>query len=51
MVNYRKFYKPSSDKDPRIPKYLIYTKRFERRQYVCYSKFFDANKAKRESHE
>lgn len=51
MVKYRKFYKPSSDKEPRIPKYLVYAKCFERRQYVCYSKFFDDNKAKCESHE
>ena len=51
MINYSKFYKSSSDKEPRIPKYLAYTERSERRQYVNYSKYFDANRAKRESHE
>ncbi len=51
MINYGKFYKPSSDKEPRIPKHLAYTERSERRPYVSYSKYFDANRAKHESHE
>lgn len=51
MINYSKFYKPSSDKEPKFPKYLAYMECSERRQYVSYSKYFDANRAKHESHE
>lgn len=51
MINYGKFYKPSSDKEPKFPKCLAYIERSERRQYVSYSKYFDANRTKYESHE
>ena len=51
MINYGKFYKPSSDKEAKFPKYLAYTERSERRQYVSYSKYFDANRTKYERHE
>jgi len=51
MINYSKFYKPSSNKEPKFPKYLAYMERSERRQYVSYSKYFDVNRAKHESHE
>lgn len=46
MINYGKFYKPSSDKEPKFPKCLTYMERSERRQYVSYSKYFDANRTK-----
>lgn len=52
MINYGKFYKPSSDKEPKFPKCLAYMEqRSERRQYVSYSKYFDANRTKYERHE